>query len=99
MPEPLLSLRGVRTDIGRYHILHGVEFDVAEGGLLLDEATWQLRRDGDARKAVVAQRFASRRLAPPRVRGILDDDRTALDLFDAVVRYGPVEPSAVAVAA
>jgi len=35
MPEPLLSLRGVRTDIGRYHILHGVEFDVAEGGLTM----------------------------------------------------------------
>src|SRR5436190_15369527 len=31
----LLSLRGVKTDIGRYHILHGVEFDVAEGGLTM----------------------------------------------------------------
>jgi hypothetical protein len=85
-------------------LLHARRFayllaDLAEGALLLDEASWQLRRDGDARKAVVAHRFATRRLAPPRVRGILDDDRTALDLFDAVVRYGPVEPSAVAVAA
>ena len=35
MAEPLLSLRGVKTDIGRYHILHGVEFDVAEGGLTM----------------------------------------------------------------
>ena len=35
MPEPLLSLRGVKTNIGRYHILHGVEFDVAEGGLTM----------------------------------------------------------------
>jgi branched-chain amino acid transport system ATP-binding protein len=35
MPEALLSLRGVKTDIGRYHILHGVEFDVAEGGLTM----------------------------------------------------------------
>src|ERR1700761_4066481 len=31
----LLSLRGVKTNIGRYHILHGVEFDVAEGGLTM----------------------------------------------------------------
>jgi hypothetical protein len=30
------------------------------------------------------------------VRGILDDDRTALDLYDAIVRYGRVEPSDVA---
>jgi len=35
MVEPLLSLRGVKTSIGRYHILHGVEFDVAEGGLTM----------------------------------------------------------------
>ena len=35
MPEALLSLRGVKTDIGHYHILHGVEFDVAEGGLTM----------------------------------------------------------------
>ena len=31
----LLSLKGVQTNIGRYHILHGVEFDVAEGGLTM----------------------------------------------------------------
>ena len=35
MSGPLLSLRGVETRIGRYHILHGVEFDVAEGGLTM----------------------------------------------------------------
>ena len=35
MADALLSLRGVRTDIGRYHILHGVEFDVPEGGLTM----------------------------------------------------------------
>jgi branched-chain amino acid transport system ATP-binding protein len=35
MAEPLLSLRGVKTNIGRYHILHGVAFDVAEGGLTM----------------------------------------------------------------
>jgi hypothetical protein len=70
--------------------------DLVEGALLLDEASWQLGRDGDARKAVVARRFARNHLAPPRVRGILDDDRTALDLFDSLVRYGPVEPTAAA---
>ena len=31
----LLSLRGVKTNIGRYHILHGVDFDVPEGGLTM----------------------------------------------------------------
>ena len=35
MADPLLSLRGVKTDIGRYHILHGVDFDVPEGRLTM----------------------------------------------------------------
>jgi branched-chain amino acid transport system ATP-binding protein len=35
MTEPLLSLRGVETHIAQYHILHGVDLDVAEGGLCM----------------------------------------------------------------
>ena len=77
-------------------LLHSGRFahllaDVVECALVLEEAAWSLERDGDARKAVVARRLAHRRLTPPRVRGILDDDRTPLDLFDAVVRYGRVD--------
>jgi hypothetical protein len=72
--------------------------DLAEGAVLLDEATWQLEQHGDARKAVVARRFARRRLAPPAVRGILDDDRAVLDLFEPLVRYGAVEPALAAAA-
>jgi len=33
MPEPLLTLAGVHTHIGQYHILQGVDFDVPEGDL------------------------------------------------------------------
>ncbi|MEC9434157.1 MAG: ABC transporter ATP-binding protein [Pseudomonadota bacterium] len=35
MPEPLLSLSGVQTHIGRYHILHGVDLEVPEGGVTM----------------------------------------------------------------
>jgi branched-chain amino acid transport system ATP-binding protein len=35
MTEPLLSLKGVHTRIGQYHILHGVDFEVPEGGLTM----------------------------------------------------------------
>ena len=35
MTDTLLSLRGVETHIGHYHILHGVDFDVPEGGLAM----------------------------------------------------------------
>ncbi|MCU1450885.1 MAG: acyl-CoA dehydrogenase domain protein [Acidimicrobiales bacterium] len=70
--------------------------DLAEGAVLLDEAAWALERDGDARKAVVARRFARTHLETLPVRGIVDDDRTPLDLFDEVVRYGRIDASAVA---
>jgi alkylation response protein AidB-like acyl-CoA dehydrogenase len=96
--EAIVHLETSSTDI---QLLHSRRFahllaDLAEGALLLDEASWSLRRDGDARKAVVARRFANRRLVTPRVRGILDDDRTALDLFEPVVRYGRVGADDVA---
>jgi hypothetical protein len=68
--------------------------DTVEAALLLDEATWSLARDGDARKAVVARRFARERLAVLPARGILDPDRTVLDHFDTIVRYGALEPAA-----
>ena len=67
--------------------------DLMEGALLMDEAAWSLDRDGDARKAVVACRFARQHLETRPVRGILDDDRTPLDLFEPVVRYGRIEAS------
>lgn len=41
MNAPLLSLKGVHTHIGAYHILHGVEFDVPIG-----EVTMLLGRNG-----------------------------------------------------
>lgn len=41
MPEPLLSLSGVNTHIGQYHILHGVDFAVPRG-----ELTMLLGRNG-----------------------------------------------------
>jgi len=96
--EAIAHLEAAPTEI---QLLHARRFahllaDLAEGALLVDEATWSLRRDGDARKAVVARRFARRHLVPPRVRGIVDDDRTALDLFEPLVRYGAVDASDVA---
>ena len=41
MSLPLLQLQGVHTHIGAYHILHGVDLDVAEG-----EVTMLLGRNG-----------------------------------------------------
>ena len=41
MSDPILSLRGVQTHIGSYHILHGVDFEVPAG-----QVTMLLGRNG-----------------------------------------------------
>ena len=67
--------------------------DTVEGALLVEEAAWALDRHGDARKAAVARRFATRRLATAPMRGITDPDRAVLDLFEPLVRYGSIDES------
>ena len=73
--------------------------DALEGALLCEEAAWSLEQTGDARKAAVARRFAQRRLVGRPIRGITDPDRTVIDLFEPIVRYGEIEPAAVLAAA
>ncbi len=97
--QALAHVLGASNDLQLLHArrLTHLLADVAAGALLLDEATWALARD-DARKAVVARSFARARLAPPPVRGILDDDRTVVDLFEPLIRYGTIEAAAAAAA-
>jgi alkylation response protein AidB-like acyl-CoA dehydrogenase len=91
-------LAGVDDDLALLHSRRLAELlaDMAEGALLLDEAAWALDRDGDARKAVVARRFCARKLADLPVRGLLETDRSALDLFAAITRYAKIEAKELA---
>jgi alkylation response protein AidB-like acyl-CoA dehydrogenase len=91
-------LAGVDDDLQLLHSRRLAELlaDTAEAALLLDEAAWSLDRNGDARKALVARRFAAHKLAERPVRGILDPDRSALDQFAALTRYGQVEAADLA---
>lgn len=109
------AVRAARTDLAEAcrHVL-GAPEDLAllqvrrlaylmaetlEGALACEEAAWSLETTGDARKAAVARRFASRRLAGQPVRGITSADRTVIDLFEPIVRYGELEPEEVLAAA
>ena len=101
LKEAKEAIAHLETASGEMQSLHAARFahllaDVIECALVLDDAAWSLERDGDARKAVVARRLVERRLAPPRLRGILDNDRTAIDLFEPIVRYGRLEAHDVA---
>ena len=35
MSDPILTLKGVKTDIAQYHILHGVDLTVPRGGVTM----------------------------------------------------------------
>jgi alkylation response protein AidB-like acyl-CoA dehydrogenase len=90
--EAVKVLAGLDDDLALLHSRRFAELlaDTAEGALLVEEAAWSLDRDGDARKAAVARRFCNRRLGTAPLRGIGDTDRTVLDQFEPLVRYGPI---------
>jgi alkylation response protein AidB-like acyl-CoA dehydrogenase len=67
--------------------------DIAEAALLLEEAEWELEHSASARKAIVAHLFVEDHLRTQRSRGILSADRTPLDFFEPLTRYGTIEPS------
>ena len=69
--------------------------ELTEGALLLEQAALELKETGSARRAAVARIFIEEHLTSAPMRGI-SDDRSLLDLFDAVARYAPLEPSALA---
>lgn len=66
--------------------------DTLEAALVVEEAATQLAGTGNARKAVVARRVAGRRLSRDVLSVITSGDRTVIDLFEPMVRYGEIEP-------
>jgi hypothetical protein len=69
--------------------------DITEAALLLEQAAAELKASGSARKAAVARLFIREHLSSAGNRGITDD-RSTLDLYDSVVRYAPLDTSAIA---
>jgi alkylation response protein AidB-like acyl-CoA dehydrogenase len=99
--EAITYIEGASEDMALLNVRRLAELmaDTLEGALLLEEAVWAIDRDGDARKAAVARRFATRRLDARPSRGIGDPDRTVIDLFEPIVRYGAVSADDVLSAA
>jgi branched-chain amino acid transport system ATP-binding protein len=63
MPEVLLQLDGVHTHIGRYHILHGVDLAVREGGV-----TMLLGRNGAGKTTTLRTIMGLWRASAGRIR-------------------------------
>ena len=68
-------------------------FDVVAAALLVDGARRRLVDADDARRALVAEWFVKTRFGDRSARAIPDGDRLPTEHFDAIVRYGGVEPA------
>jgi hypothetical protein len=73
-------------------------YDVFAAAELLAVAAEDLE-SGDGRRALVAREFVNRQFGRTEGRGIASGDRTAMDRFDAIVRYASVDPEELETAA
>jgi branched-chain amino acid transport system ATP-binding protein len=81
MSAPLLRLEGVHTHIGAYHILHGVDLEVARG-----ELTVLLGRNGAGKTTTLRSIMGLWRAAPGRVW--FDGDDIAARATPEIARRG-----------
>ena len=97
--EALGVIASLPKDLQLLHArrLAGLLADLIQAALLTEAAAAELAKDGSARKAAVAQLFVRENLAERRLRGI-SGDRSVLELFGAVTRHEPLEPSALSAA-
>jgi len=92
------TLATVETDAAQYHAkrLADLIYDVVTATVLLSEAATRIDEAGDARKALVARWFVETRFGDDTAYGVTDGARPADDIFDAVARYGGIDPDAAA---
>ena len=86
MSEPLLRLEGVHTHIGAYHILHGVDLEVARG-----ELTVLLGRNGAGKTTTLRSIMGLWTAAPGRI-GFDGEDiaaRTTPEIAQRGIAYVP----------
>jgi len=82
----LLTLSGVETHIGRYHILHGVDFGVAEG-----QTTMLLGRNGAGKTTTLRTIMGLWRASAGEIRlgGERIEARATPDIARAGIGYVP----------
>ncbi len=69
--------------------------DVTQASLLLEEAVWELKERGSARKAAIVRLFVNTRLKARRLWGIASEDRTCIDLFEPITKYMDIDEKQV----
>ena len=93
----LATLAAEDADYAQYHAkrLADLIFDVVAGAVLLAEAQREIADEGNARKALVAERFVTDRFEAEDAYGITSGVTPGDEHFDAIARYGGVDPDAL----
>jgi hypothetical protein len=92
--EAVAYIAGAPKDVARLHPRRIARFltNLVSGALLVEQAAWELETSGSARKAAVARLYANVHLTSHPLGGIGRDDQIVLEGFDAITRYGALEP-------
>ncbi|WP_255149606.1 acyl-CoA dehydrogenase family protein [Halorarius halobius] len=95
LQEALLTMASEDEEYAQYHAkrLADLLFDVVTAAVLLDEAQTNIDEDDDARKALVAEFFVNDRFGSDEAYGVTSGDRSGMAGFDAIARYGRVDPA------
>jgi len=92
--EAVAYVSGAPKDVSRLHLRRITRYmtNLVSGALLVEQAADELATRGSARKAAVARLYANVHLSSHPLGGVGRDDQLILEGFDAITRYGELEP-------
>lgn len=92
--EAVAYVASAPKDVARLHPRRVTRYlaNLMSAALLTEQAVREIGERNSARKAAVARLYANVHLGQHSLGGIGRDDRLILDGFDAITRYGELEP-------
>ncbi|MGH2760471.1 MAG: acyl-CoA dehydrogenase family protein [Actinomycetota bacterium] len=92
--EAIAYIAAAPKDVARLHPRRITRYltNLVSAALLTEQGAWELRERGSARKAALARLYTNVHLGVRRLGGIGEDDQIVLDGFDAITRYGELDP-------
>lgn len=94
LEEAVAYVAAAPKDVARLHPRRIARFsaNLVSGALLVEQGAWELATRGSARKAALAKLYANVHLGARRLGGIGQDDHIVLEGFEAITRYGSLDP-------
>ncbi len=92
--EAVAYVSAAPKDVSRLHLRRITRYmtNLVSGALLVEQAAAELKAKGSARKAAVARLYANVHLSSHPLGGVGRDDQLILEGFEAITRYGELEP-------